>query len=422
MTLTNSDIEALGRRAESMIFEMAKISAEPNRLIRLYLSPEHRRAADLTAKWMREVGLDVSEDALGTVRGQWRGPGVPDRANIQKRLYIGSHLDSVIDAGKYDGPLGVIAGILAVDYIARSGKRLPFAIDVLAFGDEEGSRFPSKLSTSAACAGKFEDSTLALVDQDGVSYREALNAYGKDARDISAAALPREESAAYVEVHIEQGPILESENEPLGVVTGIAGMTRLKVTVTGEAGHAGTVPMTRRHDALLAAAEMALAVEGIAKDYAQDNMVTTVGRLDVAPGAVNIIPGRVVFTVDLRTMNDAARHAAVARFDSEARRIAAARGASVNVDPFVDEPATPCDPAVREGLAGAITALGYRPLAMPSGAGHDAQMMARLCPSAMLFVRCKDGISHNPAEYTSPRDMGLAVAAVINFIENFKPA
>src|SRR5712672_916952 len=241
-----SDVGELGSRAEQMIAQLAAIWAEPGRLVRLYLTPEHRRAADLVAGWMRAAGMAVSEDALGTVRGRWDG----QNAGARKRLLIGSHLDTVLDAGKYDGPLGVIAGILAVDHVVRSGRTLPFGIDVLAFGDEEGSRFPSTLATSAGCAGAFDRATLALADRDGVTFGEALARYGKDPGAIASAAYRAGEAAAYVEVHIEQGPVLEGENEPLGVVTGIVGQSRMRVTVTGEAGHAGTVPMRLRRDAL----------------------------------------------------------------------------------------------------------------------------------------------------------------------------
>jgi allantoate deiminase len=403
--------DAFGARAETMINALGEISAESGRLVRLYLSPEHRRAADLTARWMRDIGLAVSEDALGTVRGRWAGEG--------KRLLIGSHLDSVIDAGRYDGPLGIIAGLVAIDHLIH-GRRAPrFGIDILAFGDEEGSRFPSTLSTSAACVGAFDRSTLALTDRNGVTFADALKQYGKDVAAIPAAAYRREDVAAYVEVHIEQGPVLEKENEPLGVVAGIVGQSRMRVTVTGEAGHAGTVPMEHRRDALVGAAEMALMVERLTREH--DGMVATVGRIEASPGATNIIPGRVDFTLDLRTMSDEARLGAVAEFEVRAGTIAQARGLQVAFEPFHDAAAVQCAPALQQAFADSISALGHRPIRLPSGAGHDAQMMAKLCPSAMLFVRCKGGISHNPAEYTSPPDMGRAIAALIHFIENFEP-
>jgi allantoate deiminase len=407
------DPAALGARAEAMIAELAAISAEPGRLVRLFLTPEHRRAADLVAGWMRAAGLTVSEDALGTVRGRF--------GDAKRRLLIGSHIDTVVDAGKYDGPLGVIAGILAAEQFARAKVELPFGIDVLAFGDEEGSRFPVTLTSSSACAGVFNREELASTDAKGVTVGEALKAYGKDPKGIAAAAYRSDEAAGYVEVHIEQGPVLESRGEPLGVVTGIVGQVRLRVTVTGEAGHAGTVPMKLRHDAYAGAAEMALALEKIANEHPEDGMVGTVGRIEAVPGAVNIIPGRVLFTVDLRALTDARRVEATERFSAEAARIAKARGLTVSIEPFHEIATAHCAPVLQDALAASVTELGHTAVRLPSGAGHDAQVMARLCPAAMLFVRCRGGISHNPAEFASVADMGLAVAALTKFIARFKP-
>ncbi|MBI3434351.1 MAG: allantoate amidohydrolase [Proteobacteria bacterium] len=412
------DIVALGARAEKMIEELARFSAQPGRLVRLFLSPQHRQAADHVAGRMRAAGLSVSEDALGTVRGHW--PGAGRARKPVKTLLIGSHLDSVIDAGKYDGPLGVVAGILAVEHLARAGVELPFAIDVLAFGDEEGSRFPATLSTSAACVGAFDRATLGLADADGVTLEQAIRAYGKDPGDIAHCAYKAAEVEAYVEVHIEQGPVLEGENQPLGVVTGIVGQSRLRVAVTGEAGHAGTVPMNMRRDALAGAALMICEVERIAKAHA--GMVATVGHVEVIPGAVNVIPGRVQFTMDLRSMDERAREAALRAFAAAAQGIARARKLQVDVEPFHEIAAVDCAPALRRTLALAVEDLALRPIHLASGAGHDAQMMASLCPSAMLFVRCRGGISHNPAEYASPADMGAAVGAIIRFVERHAAA
>ncbi len=306
--MADVDPVALGARAEAMIKALAAISAEPARLVRLFLTPEHRRAADLVAQWMREAGLAVSEDALGTVRG---------RVGEGPRLLIGSHIDTVIDAGNYDGTLGVVIGILAAAHFA--GKP-PLPLDVLAFGDEEGSRFPSTMSSSAACVGAFDAASLGVSDRGGVSLADALKVYGKDAGDIAKAAYRPGEARAYVEVHIEQGPLLEAEREPLGVVTGIVGQSRFRVTVTGEAGHAGTVPMGLRRDALAGAAEMVLMVERLAREDPQRGMVTTVGRLDVLPGSTNIIPATASFTIDLRDMDDAVRQTAIATHSPEGAR------------------------------------------------------------------------------------------------------
>lgn len=408
------DAMALGTRAEAMVAELAAISADPDRLVRLFLTREHRRAADLVSGWMREAGLSVSEDALGTVRGRFGGGA--------RRLLIGSHIDTVLDAGKYDGALGVIAGILAAEHFARAKAELPLGLDILAFGDEEGSRFPATLTSSSACAGAFERDALTTVDRAGITFNQALRAYGKDPKDIPAAAYSAQEAAGYIELHIEQGPVLEANEAPLGIVTGIVGQARLSVTVTGEAGHAGTVPMNLRRDPYAGAAEMALALEKIAREHPEDGMVGTVGRVETEPGAVNIIPGRVRFTVDLRSLTDALREQATERFAAEADRIARARGLKIAIESFHEIATAHCAPALQEALAASIAELGHKPIRLPSGAGHDAQVMARLCPSAMLFVRCRGGVSHNPAEFTSVADMGAAIAALIRFIEKFRPS
>jgi allantoate deiminase len=411
--LSGLDPEALGARAYAMIAELAAISAEPKRLTRQFLTPEHRRAADLVASWMQRAGLAVSEDALGTLRGRF--------GSSRKRLLIGSHIDTVIDAGKYDGPLGVIAGILAAEPFARAKVKLPFGIDVLAFGDEEGSRFPATMTSSSACAGVFESAALTSADAKGVTLAAALRAYGKLPQDIAAAAYRPQDAAAYVEVHIEQGPLLEAKGEPLGVVTGIVGQSRLRVTVTGEAGHAGTVPMALRHDAFAGGAEMALAVERFAREHPEDGMVGTVGRIEASPGAVNIVPGRVVFTVDFRSLTDELRLAAIQRFTAKAEGIAATRGLKVSIENFHEVATAHCAQTLQDALAASVTEYGHNPIRLPSGAGHDAQVMSRLCPSAMLFVRCRGGISHNPAEFASVSDMGAAIAALIRFVEKFQP-
>lgn len=403
----------LGRRAEAMLDELAAISSEPDRLVRLFLSPEHRRAADLVAQWMREVGLEVFEDEIGNVRGRVGSPPY---------LVLGSHIDTVIDAGRYDGPLGVVAPILAVDTLRRTNALPQTGLELVVFGDEEGSRFHSTLPSSAALAGHFDPRHFDLVDAEGVTFTDALRGYGKDPSRIGEAAIPQGQAAAFVEIHIEQGPVLEAENQPLGIVTAILGQTRLQATVTGEAGHAGTVPMNLRRDALAGSAEIALLVERIAIDFARDAMVATVGKIEARPGAANIIPGIVRFTLDLRTASDAARDAAIERFRQEAAAIAARRKLEFVVEPIHEISTTPCDPQIQAQLGKAVEALGAKPVHMPSGAGHDGLMMAKLCPMGMLFVRCKGGVSHNPAEYASPEDMGLAIAALIKFIEEFRPA
>ncbi|MFZ5693488.1 MAG: allantoate amidohydrolase [Pseudomonadota bacterium] len=406
----STDIAAIGARAEAMLAELGAISSEPQRLVRLYLSPEHRKAADLIGKWMRECGMTVTEDALGTVRGHWR-------PELKKRLLIGSHIDTVIDAGKYDGPLGVVAGILAVHELGKRNVDLPFGIDVLAFGDEEGSRFRTTLAGSSACAGAFDRSSLGFPDRNGISLADAIKAYGHNVDAIPAAAYDPSDVVAFVEVHIEQGPVLEAQGLPLGVVTGIVGQSRMRVVVLGEAGHAGTVPMHMRRDALAGAAELMLLIERTALENQDDGMVATVGRIEASPGATNVIPGRVGFSLEFRSSSDAKRKAAIAQVKADAQRIGVRRKLEFAFEPFHETNTTACTPELQDLMADAIASLGFGSIRLPSGAGHDAQVMAKLCPMAMLFVRCKDGISHNPAEFASEADMGLSVAALVRFIE-----
>ena len=403
---------ALGERADTMIRTLGSISAEPNRLIRQYLTPEPRAAADLIGKWMRAAHLAVSEDALGTVRGHWAGAG-------ERRLLICSHIDTVIDGGMYDGPFGVVAGILAAEHFAVAGRKLGFGIDVLAFGDEEGVRFPTTLASSMACAGTFDAARLEMTGRDGVTLRDAIRLYGKNPDDIPAAAYARDVAAAYVEVHIEQGPVLEYKGQPLGVVTAIAGQSYLNVELLGEAGHAGTVPMMLRRDALAGAAEVIMLAERLARDT-RGEVVATVGHLRIPAAASNVIPGNVALIVDIRSGSDKARHQFVDAFKAEIRAVADRRELGLTITQTRDVATTPCDAALQEGFADAIRAVGGEPLRLASGAGHDGTAMAKLCPIAMMFVRCRGGISHNPAEYASPDDMGLAVAALIRFIEAAK--
>ena len=404
---------AIGARAERMINTLGSVSAEPNRLVRTFLSPTHREAANLVTKWMQDAGLTVSEDALGTVRGSLAGNGA-------KHLLIGSHIDTVVEAGMFDGPFGVIAGILAAEHFAKLGRKLPFGIDVLAFGDEEGVRYSATLASSSACAGNFDFSTLELVDGEGVTLAEAITRYGKNAADIPGAAYAPGSAAAYVEVHIEQGPVLEYRNQPLGVVNSIAGQTYLNVEFLGEAGHAGTVPMLLRRDALAGAAEAILGAERMARDT-KGEVVATVGHINVPAAASNVIAGNVALTVDIRAGADAARLQFVEGFKTEVRAIAEKRHLGLSVTSTRNVATTPCDSAIQDQLAESVKAVGGEPLRLASGAGHDGTAMAKLCPVGMLFVRCRGGISHNPAEYASPADMGLAVAALIKFIEGFKP-
>jgi allantoate deiminase len=354
---------------------LAEISEEPGLLVRRYGTDAMRRANDLVGGWMFAAGLDVREDTIGNLIGR-RGVGRP--------LVLGSHLDTVRDAGRYDGPLGVLVALAAVERVPDR------TVELYGFADEEGLRFGTAYLGSAPVAGRFDPAWLELRDEDGVALGDLLPG------DPALAA--RDDIAAYAEVHIEQGPVLERLDEPLGVVTAINGQTHADVAFTGEAGHAGTVPHDARRDALAAAAEWVLAVEGTG----------TVGRLDVEPGARNVIPGHVTMTLDVRDPDDDTRHAAVARLRAAAEDIAARRGVELTWTEGADMAAVAMD----EYLGG-LWGVDVR---LPSGAGHDAAMMALLAPATMLFVRCRGGISHNPAESVEDADVAAAIDALERFL------
>jgi allantoate deiminase len=399
---------ALGARVLHLVDGLAVHSDGPG-LTRLYLSPAHRAAAEATLGLFRAAGLDARIDALGTVTGRWEAAeaGAPT-------LLIGSHLDSVVDAGRFDGPLGVVAGLVAVEVLRRSGAALPFAIEILAFGDEENVRFPTHLSTSCALAGSYDPAWLDGRDAEGVTLREALAAFGGDPAGIGALARRREDVVGYLEVHIEQGPLLEERGLPVGVVSAIAGISRARASVDGEAGHAGTVPMRMRRDALAAAAEMIGTVERIGSEH--PGTVATVGAAAVRPGAVNVIPARVEWTLDARAPEDATRKALVDAVVAACEGIAARRGVRFGIEPVMDSPATPMDDRLIAVLEEAARTAGVPPLRLPSGAGHDAVAMAALAPAAMLFVRCKGGVSHNPAESITADDADVAVRVLIETV------
>jgi allantoate deiminase len=407
-------IHDLGTRALDLLDRLAAVTDEPGRITRLYLSPAHRRAADMVADWMRARGLTVSEDAIGTVRGFKAPAAAGPQSN--RRLLVGSHIDTVIDAGKYDGNLGVVAGLLVAEEIEARGIRLPFGLEVLAFGDEEGVRFPTSLSSSAAVSGTYRAEWLDMTDKSGVMLADAIRAFGGDPRRIRDAAIPSGSVIGYVELHIEQGPVLEHKGEPLGVVTSIAGQSRFRISITGEAGHAGTVPMPLRRDAFAALVELAGFIERAGRE-GTGGLVATIGRIDVRPGAVNVIPSDVEATLDIRAGSDSPRLAAIERIRYEADQIANRRGVKIRFERFADTPTCPMDDGLQDALASAVASLGESTRRLPSGAGHDAMAMARAVPSAMLFVRSRAGISHNPAEFTSVADLGLAIEAMVRFVE-----
>lgn len=347
--------------------------------------------------------------SLLSVFGRYEGhnPGAP-------AIMLGSHIDTVVDAGLYDGNLGVLAAIAVVEELARRGERLGHAIEVAAFGEEEGSRFPTHILTSSALIGAMAPELLDVRDSDGVSVREALLAAGGDPDAYRDCIRNKGKIAAFLELHIEQGPLLQEQGAALAAVTAINGSVRSAVKVTGFAGHAGTVPMTSRRDALTAASEMVLAVERMGAS--DPDLVATVGRIAALPGAQNVIPGRVTFTVDMRSRSDAVRDRADAALKFALQDIARRRGVTVEVDTYQRNAAIALAPQVIDAVDEAIATCGQRPIRLSSGAGHDAMIMARHCPSGMIFLRCEDGISHNPAETITVGDADLGVRALLEAV------
>ncbi|WP_298214986.1 allantoate amidohydrolase [Acidocella sp.] len=388
------------------LFKRPPYSEEPRALTRRFLTQAHRAALAALQGWMEAAGMAVRLDPAATLIGRYEGtqPG--------RTLLIGSHIDSVRDGGAYDGALGVMLGLGVVEELARQGRRLPFAIEVLAFGDEEGSRFHASMTGSRYLAGTLAADPAGLVDEAGVTMAAALRGFGLDPAALQAAPA-RKDVFLYLEPHIEQGPVLEAEGLPVGIVTGIAAQTRLAVRLAGMANHAGTTPMPLRRDALAAAAEAVLLVERIA---AAAGITGTVGALTVEPGMGNVIPGHCQFSVDLRAPLAEARDRAEAEFRAGLAELCARRGIAQEVRLVQRLAPCLCDAAAQSLLAEAIAGLGLHPFRLASGAGHDAMSLAALCPVAMLFIRCRAGVSHNPAESVSAADAEMAARVMLDFL------
>jgi hydantoinase/carbamoylase family amidase len=354
--------------------------------------------------------MSVRRDNIGNMIGRYEAAAAGGPA-----LLLGSHLDSVRDAGKYDGPLGVVVAIAAVQRLHDAGRRLPFDIEVIAFADEEGLRFSSTYLGSRAVAGSFDDANLEHKDADGITMAEAITAFGGDPSRIGEDRWNAGKPLGYFEVHIEQGPVLEGLGLPVGVVTAIAGQARYLVTFTGEAGHAGTVPMRGRRDALAAAAEFVLAVEADAG--AHEGVVATVGQLAVHPGASNVIPGAVELSLDVRHADESLRGRHTRRILERADEIAARRGVQASTRLQGDNASVPCAPRLLSLLAKAIEAEGLQVVQLASGAGHDGVPMSAIADVAMLFVRCRGGVSHNPAESVTEQDVSVSIDVLSRFLE-----
>jgi allantoate deiminase len=403
------------QRAVSVIArcrELAALTDVAGETTRLYLSPATREAHALLTRWMRQAGLDVRTDDIGNVRGV-RHCAREDAPT----LVLFSHIDTVPNAGAFDGPLGVMVGLAAIEEMGATP--LPFHIELIALSEEEGVRFAFPFLSALALTGQLMDEHLARVDKDGVSVVEAVRAFGLDAARIGASASLPANVLGAVEVHIEQGPVLESEDAQLAVVETIAGQSRLKIEFVGTANHAGTTPMSLRHDALVVAAQFIVEVERYASSHTQ--LVATVGRIEALPGAMNVAPGRVMVTLDVRHPKDEPRQAAVTHLLTKAESAGAQRGVKVQVAPLSEQKAVPMDRELTMKLHKAAERAGFDAKPMVSGAGHDSMVLAPYVPTTMLFVRSPGGISHNPAEDVREQDVAAALATLKNFLLHLHP-
>ncbi|MCM0620581.1 allantoate amidohydrolase [Nocardioides bruguierae] len=382
--------------------ELDRYSSLTTALERVYLSPEHAGVNELVAGWMQAAGLRTWVDAAGNLNGRREGPepGMP-------ALVLGSHLDTVTDAGSYDGMLGVVMAVAVAERL--SGTALPFALEVVGFSDEEGTRFGKALLGSQAWSGEWDPDWWDLRDKRGTTLHQAFLDFGLDPRAVGEAARRPEDLVGYLEAHIEQGPHLEAADASLGYVTTIAGARRFLLTVHGEARHAGGTPYERRKDALVGASEVVTAIERRAR---QSSCIATVGRLDVHPGGVNVIPGRVDLTLDLRAATDPERDQMWDAMLAEAETLCELRGLRLEVTETHHAPAAPCAGWLTDAVVEGIGVTGDTdPMGLWSRAGHDAMAVAQVTEIAMLFLRCFDGISHHPGENVREVDVALGLDA-----------
>jgi hydantoinase/carbamoylase family amidase len=407
---------AFGARIVALATQLAEWSETPDGLTCTYLTPTHRAVAGQLRDWMEAAGMTATVDGVGNVIGRYAAADPEAKA-----LIIGSHYDTVLNGGNYDGRLGILTGLVAVEHLNRSGRRLPFHVDVVGFAEEEGVRFSAPYIGSSAMVGRFDRSVLMRRDASGQSVADVIHKAGFDPDNLASLARRPEGMLGYLEVHIEQGPVLLQQDLPVGIVTSIAGTIRYSVTINGVAGHAGTVPMPLRRDAAAAAAAVVLYVEK--RCSTAPTLVGTVGRLSVPNGAINVIPGRCELSLDIRAGDDATRDAAVADVLAEVERIARRRNVTTEIKEIQRGPAVPCSARVQAQLAAATQRAGIRPYHLPSGAGHDAVMFAGLTDVGMLFVRCGNGgISHSPLETITPADADIAARILLDTIVNFEPS
>lgn len=396
-----------GERLWSRLEQLGEIGRNKSSggITRLSFTEEERAAKNMVASYMKEANLAVREDAVGNLIG--RREGSDPEAPV---ILIGSHVDSVYDGGTFDGPLGVLAGVEVLQAMDEQDLTTKHPVEVIAFTDEEGARFGFGMIGSRALAGSLKDSDLELTDEAGVSIAEAMEQQGLVPESIDAAARAEGSVKAYVEVHIEQGKVLESQSLPVGVVEGIASILWSRLVVSGEAGHAGTNPMDIRRDALAAASQIMQVIKHEARETG--TTVGTVGQLEVSPGGINIIPGEVSFTLDLRDLNEQVRDDTEQQILDSSKKLCSERGVTLSSEVLLRVGAAPCSEIVRDAIVEACQKLDFEPFTLPSGAGHDAMHLKDLCPIGMIFARSKDGISHNPAEWSSKEDCAASASVL----------
>jgi len=398
-------------RIQRRIDQLATVTDEKGKITRTFLSSAMEHATHLVAGWMRDAGLETSEDSVGNLLGQSRSSDSPI-------FLLGSHLDTVRDAGRFDGPLGVILGIEAVEILRASNTKLPFSLGVAGFSDEEGVRFQSAYIGSKSFCGVLTPQDLVKTDREGRTMLEVIEQWCGHKFLPPDPTFTRDQLVGYLEVHMEQGPVLENEGLALGVVSAIAGQLRCELTWTGRASHAGTTPVGLRRDALAGAAEFIRALGKASENF--PGLMATVGRLAVAPNVSNVVPARVVHTLDARHQSDSILSEASAWIEQRADEIAKSLRLDFKWDVLQAAPARNCDDLLSGRLLDAVTKVTGTSRVLPSGAGHDAAILSPLYPSAVLFVRCREGLSHHPDEFVSEADIRLALQVTIEFLRSWE--
>jgi allantoate deiminase len=399
-----------GMKIMDRINELAAISEDDTCVTRTYGTKEFIIGRDKVEQWMKQAGLQTSVDTIGNIRGRLisKNPGA-------KTFVIASHIDTIINAGRFDGPMGVLMGLDLVEKIIESKKELPFHIELIGFCDEEGCRFHTTYLGSKAVAGSFDVSLLDVKDAAGVSLREVIHQNGADSNKLAEDEIAKNDWLGYYEIHIEQGPVLYEKNIPVGIVTAIAGQRRASIVFRGEAGHAGTVPMDMRRDALACAAEFILEVERFTL-VNKNKLVSTIGKLHIPHSATNVIPGEVTVSLDTRSADENILASSYEQLKQVAEEIAVKRNITISWELIQQTKPVACEKTMNKLLARSIEDAGYEVLELVSGAGHDAVPISAVSPVAMLFVRCYKGISHNPLEEVELKDMAAALKVSDNFI------